>query len=854
MQVSLNWLQDYIDLSGISLDEIVTTLTDLGLEVEGVTPVSPLQGDVVVGEIMEAAPHPDADKLQICQVNIGKDEHLTIVCGAPNARPGLKVACACIGATLPGPFKIKASKIRGQKSEGMLCSGEELGLSSDSDGILELSSETTLGLAISELFALEDTVIEIGLTPNRADCLGYVGIARDLAAKLGRPLTLPDIPDLEVLSSESRLKTEDVVQVKVDDPDDCARFSALAMQEVSAVDSPVWLRKRLENSGMRPINLLVDVTNYVMLEFAQPIHAYDRRDLRNQLIHVRRASEAEPLTTLDEVSRSLTPGDLVIADGEGAIGLAGVMGGQNSEVKSDTKDIVIEVAHFNPSLIRKTSKRLSLHSEASHRFERGIDIANIDTVSRRVAALICQVSNELIDSGHLQPEQKPIVATSMIDAYPVRFSPSRIALRLSRARDLTGIRTLSQEECQNYLKSLGFEFLDRTEDRLVFEVPSFRRDIVREVDLIEEVARLHGYKSIPMTLPMMEIGTLPEKPWISFFEDIKLTAATQGFTEIISFPFIGQQHLDDFLIPKDHPIAQVVELVNPLIEDQKYMRSNLAFCLLDKLRDNQRHGNLGCKLFEVGRSFHRLYGQSCPEPYQPLAHLYQQGLHIQGRAAHEDRPIERTVFAAVIDQPARAKSWDQTEQAASFFDLKALVMQIFDEFSLPQATFLPLTESSITWVHPKRAALVKIDDKVIGYVGELHPMVAKNYELSFTKPPILAELDLELLWTYKGQKQEFESAVIKFPSVMRDIAIVVEESCTHQDVSDAVDSFKRRKHLKKINLFDVYTGENVASGKKSLAYSLSFQSPVKTLTDKEVEKELQALLDHFKDRLSAELR
>ncbi len=854
MQISLNWLRDYIDLSGISLEDIVTNLTDLGLEVEGVEAITPLQGKVVAAEIIETTPHPDADKLQICQVKTDDTEPLTVVCGAPNARTGLRVACACIGAVLPGEFKIKASKIRGQKSQGMLCSGDELGLSSDSDGILELDNGVAIGTPIAELFDLADTVFEISLTPNRADCLGYIGIARDLAAKLGRALREPTVASLADLTTQADYKTEDRVSIGVENPDDCARFTALAMRQVSAIDSPVWLRKRLENSGMRPINLIVDVTNYVMLEYAQPIHAYDHRDLKQQHIQVRRARAQEQLTTLDEVERTLSSDDLVIADGSSSIGLAGVMGGLNSEVKSDTSEIIIEVAHFNPSLIRKTSKRQILHSEASHRFERGIDIANLDRVNRRVAQLICQISDQLIEEGKLPAEQRPEVASSLLDAYPEEFTPSRIAIRLSRTRDLTGIRTLSQEECQGYLSSLGFQFLDKTEDRMVFEVPSFRKDIIREVDLIEEVARLHGYKNIPMTLPMMEIGALPEQSWVSFFEDVKFSAASQGYTEIISFPFIGEQHFQDLRIAKEHPFAKALTLKNPLIEDQKYMRTNLAFCMLDKLRDNHRHGQQGCKLFEVGRSFHLLYGQTCPEPYANLSYLFEQGLHVRGRAASEDRPLERTIFAAILDQPAQKKSWDQSERSASFFDLKALAMQILKDFALPAATYSPMIETVIPWLHPKRSAFIDIDGKTAGYVGELHPLVAKNYEFSFSRPPVLLEMDLEQLWKVKGQAQDFASSVVKFPSVMRDIAIVVPQSCRHQDVNEAILSFKRRKHLKKINLFDVYTGENVAEGKKSLAYSLSFQSPSKTLTDKEVEKELQALLDHFKDKLSAELR
>ena len=431
MQVSLKWLNNYIDLSDVDVKTVAETLTNLGLEVEGIETVEPLKGDVIVAKIVSAERHPDAEKLQYCKVDAGEAEPIDIVCGAPNARAGLKVALARVGSVLPGDFKIKASKIRGVKSFGMLCAEEELGISSAGDGIIELDEKLEIGTSISELYGLNDTVLEIGLTPNRADCLGYVGIARDLAAKLGKELKLPSISDL---STDSDLDTNKELSVEIESKDDCGRFVALSINGIKNVESPLWLRNYLEAAGMRSVNAVVDVTNFIMLENSQPIHAYDVRDVKDKLV-VRRAKDGEKLTTLDEVERSLTTNDIVIADAEKVVGLAGVMGGLNSEVKDDTTAIILEVAEFNPSVVRKTSKKFALHSEASHRFERGIDINAIDFVAKRFATVLQKVYSDLIESG--VEVSVPKVSATYIDKQEIVKTPAKVALRLDRIKKLS---------------------------------------------------------------------------------------------------------------------------------------------------------------------------------------------------------------------------------------------------------------------------------------------------------------------------------------------------------------------------------------------------------------------------------
>ncbi|SMF78800.1 phenylalanine--tRNA ligase subunit beta [Pseudobacteriovorax antillogorgiicola] len=848
MKVSINWLNQYVDIADVPVDDIAKALTNLGLEVEGSEDATPLQGDVVVGKILQAEQHPNADKLQVCQVDVGESEPLNIVCGAPNARADLTVAVAKIGAVLPEDFKIKAGKIRGEKSFGMLCSGSELGLSDDSDGIMELDPKLKIGRSIVDVFNLKDTVLEIGLTPNRSDCLGYVGLARDLAAKLELELKEPFVPKT---FGDGTLETSEHVSVRIENQEECGRFCALYVRNVTVIPSPVWMQSRLLNSGMRPINLIVDATNYAMLENGQPVHAYDERDIGGQEIIVRRAKAGETLVTLDDQTRTLSSDDLVISDANQAVGLAGVMGGANSEVKPDTKNIVIEVANFHPSLIRKSAKRHGLHTEASHRFERGVDIDQAAFVARRVAQLIQDATKEQIDQGI--EANVPVVSGNLIDIYDQVRIKSKIALRLSRVRQVTGLRTISQETCIKHLQSLGFAFLDKTDDRMLFEVPTWRLDIERETDLIEEVVRLEGYDKVPYTLPQMEIGTLPENPLIEFTDQCKFAMAEQGFSEIISFPFISTDDLKRFNVPEKHPFHQTVALANPLVEEQSFLRTSHCFSLVKALVENRRHGIKGSRLFESARNFYKI-DDKVDAAYPLWSYLDTNGCHVIGRARQDHRPIERNIVAGIIDQPFQAKSWNQVEVASSFFHGKEAILDLLATFDIRDVSFKAITAQDIPWLHPTASALVMWQDQLLGYLGELHPRTAKASELDFENPPIVFELDLEPLYKAYQELRAYQSSTIKFPPVTRDLAFVVGKSVSHDQFAEAFQSFNRRKNLSSYRVFDVYQGEHLDEGKKSMAFSLQFQSDKKTLTDKEVEKEVNALIDWFKEQLSAELR
>lgn len=839
MQISLNWLKDYIDLQGIALDDISKALTDIGLEVEVIEQKSPLSGPIVVGHIVATSPHPNAENLKLTKVATGDSEPLDIVCGAPNAREGLKVAVAKVGAILPGDFKIKKSKIRGEASFGMLCSGAELGISADDGGILELAEDVAIGTAISDLFSLQDTVIHLGLTPNRSDCNGYIGIARDLAAKLQRPTKLPG----GKIATSSDFHSQDHVQVSLAKHDDCGRFVALAVNGVKVIPSPMWLQRRLEASGMRPINLIVDATNYAMLEFSQPIHAYDNRAITGNHIYVRRAAADEKLQTLDGNNLALVATDLVIADESGAIGLAGVMGGANSEVKDDTTGIIIEVAHFNGSLIRKTAKRVGLHTEASHRFERGTDINVLSQVAYRVAELI---TSGLEEAGAPLPQ----VAATAVDQFPQPPQPGRIALRLDRLRKISGLPTIRDKECRAILERLGFTFLDQKDSRMVFEVPSWRNDIIREADLIEEVCRIHGYDKLSYTLPMMEIKPLPEDPFIEFNERVKVSAAEAGFNEIISFPFMAPADLTKLQLPEQHPMTAAVRLANPLAEDQSLLITTTVVNLLKAAAKNRRLGNTGGSYFEVARGFFR--EPKVPES-GPLAALSRQGRHIQGRARQDQRPTERTMLGLLMAQPFLEKTWSAAPRLCDFFDLKAAAQSVLAHLNIPDAAVSREHVEQIPWLHPRAAATIQVHGRTIGYLGEVHPLTCQAFDFPINERPLIAEFDLEEAMAAAQEPREKLTTTSAYPPVTRDLAFVVNDTVTHQDFCATLESFKKR-NLQSFRLFDLYQGDGIAPDKQSMAYTFVFQSNKRTLTDKEVEKEVDLLKEWLNHNLGANLR
>lgn len=854
MQISLNWLGKYINILNYAPNDLSKVLTDLGLEVETIESINPLKGSIVCGEVIDTSSHPDADKLTVCQVKTDRDEILQIVCGAKNVRKNLKVAVAKIGSVLPENFKIKKGKIRGIDSFGMLCSGKELGVSDEDEGILELKTDTTIGTELSEIYPIKDTVFTIGLTPNRSDCLSYIGIARDLAAKLNISLSIPKVSKN---FGSKYVQTEGKINIGIQNNSDCGRFCALYIEDITVTASPTWLRKSLENSGMRPVNLIVDITNFVMLEFGQPIHAYDERDVSGLYLEVRKAELNESVTTIDSQKRVLTDDDIVISDREKIIGIAGIMGGANSEVKPDTKNIVIEVAHFNPSLVRKTAKKLALHSEASHRFERGIDIGNLDQVISRVGQLLYQVSEELIKDGKDIP--LPKIAGDVLDHYYKPHITGKVAVRISRARKILGQSLLSQEECVGALQALGFKYLDKTDDRILVEVPSFRQDIEREIDLIEEIGRVKGYENIPYTIPIMEILPQHESPHIGFFRKCSQSLAFLGLNEAILFPFISEQDLSSFNISKENLFSSNIKLKNPISEEQSLLSTILGINLLKTAIQNHNHGLSGVRLFEIARTYfdsEKLQNQQVPNS---LEYLKNHGFHLSESAKRDKRPIERTMVSGVLFQPKAIKSWQKTkEEYFDFFDGKEIVERFLNSFGIKDTDYISLEEDSYasyySWLHPKKSAVLKYQNQILGYLGEVHPKTAHTLDCSIDHLPVLFELDLENIFKATNLKKKFDSYTQKFPEVTRDLSLLVPKSLTYLKLKKCVSEFKNRKNLNRFELFDVYQGENIPKDQKSIAINFSFKSDKKTLSDKEVDKEIKLLLNWLTESISAELR
>jgi phenylalanyl-tRNA synthetase beta chain len=842
MRVSYNWLNEYVDIADLPAEKVADLLTDIGHEVEGMDRQSTLPDELLVGEVLTAVPHPNADSLRVCTVNVGEPEPLQIVCGAPNARVGIKVAVATVGAVLPGDFKIKKTKIRGETSCGMLCSEQELGLGEGHEGIIELSVHAQPGQKVARVLGLDDTVFELNITPNRGDCLGVVGVARDLAARLKKPLRKVEFQSVP----EAGLKSSDHVSVTIDNPDLCGRFVALYVRNVKPVASPQWMQQRIQAAGMRPINLIVDATNYAMLEYSQPVHAYDERFLHGRKIVVKTARAGEKLTTLDGSERALAEGDILICDGERAVGLAGIMGGQNSEVSDSTNAIVIEVAHFSPAQIRKTARRLGMKSEASYRFERGTDIDNLVTVAYRVADLIVRGSHEM-------KAPIPKVAETHVDCYPADIEKRVVAMRLSAVKQHLAMPSLTKDAAAAVLESLEFTLLDTSDDRMVFEVPFHRNDVEREMDLVEEIGRIIGYDRIPFQLPAMNIQPNAEDLFIDFQEMVRDNISGGGFRETVTFPFLSAQEIKALGLAEDHPLAPSLSLANPLSDQYALMQTTLIPGLVRAVAANRKRGEFGARLFECGRGYYDFNRRTIDAQKYPSFRLWSRpARHITGKARGDaGRPLERQFVAGIIDSPFSGKSWNLPETAASFYHGKAAVTALFRSFSIPVPECARITPEELPFLNPNASALLKIGNRTAGYLGELHPRTAAAFDLSPDEAPVVFEIDLEVLFESKGRGQKTGFAPSRFPQTSRDLALLVDKTVSHREFAEALDKFKGKKHLTGFRLFDLYEGEKVAPGKKSMAYTFFFQSEERTLTDQEVDQEVAGLVALFCEKLGA---
>lgn len=801
MIVTYNWLKEFVDFD-LSPQELADLLTMLGLEVEGVRHVGGGLDEVVVAVVEEKSQHPNADKLSLCRVNNGK-ETLAIVCGAQNFKAGDKVAFAQIGAVLPGDFKIKRSKIRGEESCGMLCSEKELGLAADSEGIIILPADLPLGVPVFDALGLKDTIFEIGLTPNRADCLSVVGIAREIAAKLGttvkyaRPMVM-----------ESHIPIGECAQVIVEDSDLCPRYTARYIAGCSIGPSPAWLVRRLEAVGMRSINNVVDVTNYVLMEYGHPLHAFDADLLASGKIVVRRAADGERFTTLDGQERVLTEADLTIRDGEKGVALAGIMGGENSEIRQETSNILLESAYFNPSAIRRTSKRLGLHTESSHRFERGADIDILVTALDRAASLIAELAGGAVAGG-------------AIDVYP-RLLPTRtVRFRVEQCNKLLGIQ-LTADKMAGILNRL--EFTVNVVEKGLFEVtvPTCRVDIEREIDLIEEVARLNGYDNVPVTMPKARVFSDRPTRHQRLEKQLRNVMIGQGFSEVITFSFMTPGVLDKLLLAQDDRRRSVVRLRNPLVEEQSVMRTTLLPGLLEAAARNLNYRMLTLRLFELRRVYLPVEGQELPK--EPL-HL-----------------------AGIMTGARYREGWNQERQQVDFYDVKGVIEHILDDFAIGPVSFVQ--DRLDSYFHPGKSCSVLSGGELLGSFGELHPDVQDNFGID--QPVYYLELDFEKLAFLSS-----DSVAIKppsrFPDTFRDVAMLITDETPASAILDCIAGLKIRE-VECADIFDLYKGAHVPEGFKSVAVRIRYRSQEKTLTDDEVSPLHQRIVDTLVKQLEVTIR
>jgi phenylalanyl-tRNA synthetase beta chain len=797
MNVTLNWLKAYIDFE-FSPSELADRLTMLGVEVESVKHLGTELEGVIVGSVTSIRPHPNADKLVLCQVDTGETEELQIVCGAPNAREGMLAPVATIGATLPVGLTIKRAKLRGETSQGMLCSEKELGLSDDAAGLMELSTDIPLGTPLSEALGLDDVVFELEITPNRPDCLSLIGVAREIRAETGNPLKLPTV-DLQ----ESGINIRDLTSVTIGAPDLCPRYAARVIQGVKVAESPAWLRQRLESVGIGVINNIVDATNFVLMEYGQPLHAFDYHKLAENRIVVRRARDNEQITTLDEVERELTPDMLVIADAEKPVALAGIMGGYDSEITETTCDVLLESAYFNPLSIRATAKALGISTEASYRFERGADPGAVLAALDRAAQLIAELTGGTICDG-------------IVDVYPGQQPLTEIQLRPERVNFVLGT-TIEAAEMVQILDRLGFD-VDATGKVYQVVVPTFRSDVTREIDLIEEIARVYGYDNIPTTLPKGDIPVPAPTPKTEARRRIKHFLLAAGMMEAVNYSFCDPNCFDKIRLNADDPLRNTLQLRNPLSPEMSVLRTTLTPGLLENAQHNRNHQIDTIALFEIGGVF-----------------------------VHDGEEKEPERVTGVLAGQIGEGVYSDPYRHPDFFDIKGLVEGMLEVCGVVDWT---LQKTDASTFHPGRNAEVLLGDRQIGVFGEVHPKVLENYDLPYKA--YLFEFDLEGLADAATFAKRFEPISI-YPKVARDLAIVVDKE-TLSDMpteliyttgGDAVDS---------VRLFDVYEGEQVPEGKKSLAYTITYHSATETLTDKAVNTLHDEVVKCLNRELGAELR
>jgi phenylalanyl-tRNA synthetase beta chain len=800
MRISLNWLKDYLNIN-VTHTELANRFTMAGCEVKSIEDRGASWDKVFVGVVTNIDPHPNADRLRLAAVDYGQEPQ-TVVCGAHNFSVGDKVPFAVIGADLidghsGNKMRLKPAKIRGVESRGMICSEMELGISKSHEGILLLPPEAPVGMSLSEYMG--DVIFDIDVTPNRPDCLSVIGFAWEAGALTGERVTVKDAE-----YNETETAVEDSISVEIKDGDLCPRYCAGMVRNVTIKDSPIWMQERLIASGLRPINNIVDISNYIMLEYGQPLHTFDYDRIRSKKIIVRRAANDEMITSLDGVDRKLNDQMLVIADGERAVAIAGVMGGANSEITEHTTNILVEAANFNQFNIHNTSAALNLFSESKYRFERGISPDITLPALKRALQLISELGGGEVEKG-------------LIDVYPGKKPERQIELSQEKLVKLLGM-DFSTGEIIETLSSVGCKCSGAEDANIIMVNPPYwRSDIKIPVDLIEEVARIRGYDQIPTTLLGEPLPPVDDDPIFGLAGNMRQGMRANGFIEVMHFSLTSLEMLQKASGNKDNLQPAPVRVANPMTSDMEYLRTHFRANLLNSYVENRRHEEGGIRIFEVGKI------------YLPSV---------------KGQPEERETLCAVLGGQVMAKSWQLDQNMIDFYDAKGVVESLFLRLGLEPY----FEKGQDNGLHPNKQADIIISGKKAGKFGQVHPVVLSAFEIA--EPLFLIEIDLQVLIADSKAIRMYKP-VPRFPLTVRDLALIIDKEITHQSVQQIISDFAL---VDTVELFDVYEGGNVPDGKKSLAYHIGYRSADHTLTDEEVNTVQEKILKRLGKELGAVLR
>ncbi len=799
MKVPLKWLKDYVDID-IPVDELARKLTLAGLEVSDIQVIGGSWDKVIVGQILAVDPHPNADRLRLATVDLG-GRQITVVCGAPNLVVRDKIAFALVGARLIDGHtgkveELKPAKIRGVVSEGMICAEKELGLSDNYEGILVLPRDYEIGRPLTEY--LGETVLDIDITPNRADCLSVMGIAREAAAITGHPFRMPDLE-----YEEGSKGVESYASVQIKDADLCPRYCAAVIDGITIKPSPQWMQDRLAASGARPINNIVDITNYVMLEFGQPLHAFDYRDIRGQKIIVRRAAEGELMYTLDEVERKLSSDILLIADAERAVAVAGIMGGLSSEVRDSTTTILLESANFSQAAIHRGSQQLKLSSEASARFEKGLNPELAMMAVKRATQLMAQLGGGKVARG-------------IIDVYPGKKEREAIPVSEAEVKRILGM-DIDEGKIKKSLESLGLQCKKGGKGTVLVEAPWWRNDINVPVDLVEEVARATGYENIPESVLSSPLPTGEGVPAVAFRRNLQDIMVGCGFQEIITYPLTSLEVLGRLSPTANMQAAEPLKMANAMSRELEYLRTSLRAGVLNTLARNQRNRENNIRLFEIAKVF-------IPRT--------------------KDLPVENEILCGLVDSVVPDIYWQHKSVQVDFYFVKGIVEAVLGRLGV-EAEYLPGNDATF---NPAKCADVMAGSVKIGVIGEVHPAVLRQFDIS--EPAFLFELDTDRLLSISSKPLLYKS-VSRYPGTTRDIAVLLDADAEYRKIVEIVKGFNLVSDLQ---LFDLYVGEQVPPGKKSVAFRLTYQAADRTLKDEEVDKIQQRILERLSKDLGAILR